>query len=155
MVHLDHQDLGWLGRLPAGGNVGLEVGPELVHLTDGSRIRPLHGWVLQRSTQTATVTLGWEQLAADGSVHRRWELEPMPLHCVFRFEMEHLLRRVGFASVTVYGDFARGELTDDSEQMIWVARTPANGTDLGRPDVRGVDRPLPRPADGDECLGGC
>jgi hypothetical protein len=44
------------------------------------------------------------------------------LHCVFRFEMEHLLARVGLAVDAVYGDFSRHPLEDKSLDMIWVAR---------------------------------
>ena len=52
----------------------------------------------------------------------RWERGPIPLHSMFRYEMEHLLTRVGFAVEAVYGDFYRGELRDESSEMIWVAR---------------------------------
>jgi hypothetical protein len=44
------------------------------------------------------------------------------LHCIFRFEMEHLLARAGFAVDAVYGDFFRRPLGEDSTHMIWVAR---------------------------------
>jgi hypothetical protein len=54
----------------------------------------------------------------------RIEREPIRLHCVFRFEMDHLLARVGFEVEAVYGDFFRHELQDDSSGMIWVARRP-------------------------------
>jgi hypothetical protein len=60
----------------------------------------------------------------NGQVLSRVEREPIRLHCVFRFEMEHLLARVGFEIEAVYGDFFRQELQDDSPSMIWVARTP-------------------------------
>jgi hypothetical protein len=50
-----------------------------------------------------------------------WEMGPTQLHCVFRFEMDHLLRRVGFSIEAVYGDFFGIQLSNTSEQMIWVA----------------------------------
>jgi hypothetical protein len=37
-------------------------------------------------------------------------------------KMEHLLKRTDFEIEAVYGDFFKGALTDESEQMIWVAR---------------------------------
>lgn len=52
----------------------------------------------------------------------RWQTGPIRLHCLFRFEMEHLLGRAGFAVDALYGDFFRQELQDDSSEMIWVAR---------------------------------
>ena len=48
----------------------------------------------------------------------------MALHCVFRFEMEHLLARTGFEIQAVYGDFFKNALNDQSSEMIWVARKP-------------------------------
>jgi len=44
------------------------------------------------------------------------------LHCVFRFEMEHLLARAGFEVEALHGDFFRQELQDNSPDMIWAAR---------------------------------
>jgi hypothetical protein len=42
-------------------------------------------------------------------------------HCFFRYEIEHLLRRAGFQVEALFGDFYRGELTDTSSEMIWLA----------------------------------
>ena len=65
-----------------------------------------------------------ELLYESGGVVQTWRMELMRFDCVFRFEMEHLLRRAGFAAEVVFGDFYRNELKDDSEGMIWVARNP-------------------------------
>jgi hypothetical protein len=67
-------------------------------------------------------TLAAEARAQGGAVLERWQSEPVRLHCVFRFEMEHLLGRTGFAVDALYGDFFRQPLCDDSSEMIWVAR---------------------------------
>ena len=48
----------------------------------------------------------------------------MRLHCVFRFEMEHLLARAGLIVEALYGNFARQPLADTSSDMMWVARVP-------------------------------
>lgn len=48
----------------------------------------------------------------------------MPLHCVFRLEMGHLLARVGFEERIVYGDFFKNALGEDSSDMIWMAKKP-------------------------------
>jgi hypothetical protein len=49
-------------------------------------------------------------------------MEPARLHCAFRSEMEHLLARAGFRVETIYGDFYKGKLNDDSSQMVWIVR---------------------------------
>lgn len=64
----------------------------------------------------------WEEIGTNGQVVNREETGPVRLHCVFRFEMEHLLARSGFAVEALYGDFFRHALLDDSSSMVWVAR---------------------------------
>jgi hypothetical protein len=81
-------------------------------------------WKYNPATQTASVTTVWEELAADGWGISRIERQPARLDCVFRFKMEHLLRRVGLVIEAVYGDFFKSELTDQSKEMIRVARLP-------------------------------
>ena len=122
VIHVDHQDVSWLGELLAKKEPAFETGRELTHPDTGQTIRTFHLWTFEPSTQTATVMVRWEGLSTDQRVIDRWEMNPLPLHCVFRFEMEHLLRRVGFSNFTVYGDFSKSEVTKDSSQMIWVVR---------------------------------
>ncbi len=122
VVHLDHQDVRWLGGQLVPEQDPLTAGAELVHPVTGQRIRRSHCWAFEPSTQTATVRMRWEGLDEHGNVAERWTSDPVSLHCVFRFEMEHLLRRAGFAIAAVYGDFFNGELGNDSREMIWVAK---------------------------------
>lgn len=128
VIHLDHQDVTWLGSLKSKGSV-FEKGKELVHPQSGRLIRSFHAWTYEPSTQTATLMARWEEVGADGNVANRWESAPNPMHCVFRFEMEHLLARVGFDIETVYGDFFWHELQDDSTDMIWIANRPVRDDD--------------------------
>jgi len=122
VVHLDHQDVGWLGDL-CGEKGGLfEAAEQFLHPQTGRQVRTLRAWSYEPSTQTAIVQTVWEEIGADGQVVGRWETGAIRLHCVFRFEMEHLLRGTGFAVEAVYGDFFQQELRDDSSEMIWVAR---------------------------------
>lgn len=65
-----------------------------------------------------------EEVSEGGSVLQAWTRDPVSLHCVFRFEMEHLLVRTGFVISALYGDFFKHELTDTSSEMIWLARKP-------------------------------
>jgi SAM-dependent methyltransferase len=125
VIHLDHQDLDWLGSLPATGPGTYEDDGEVIHAATGRRLRRLFAWSYQRASQTATLALAWEEAGQDGEAGARWDLTPTPLHCVFRFEMEHLLARTGFATRTVYGDFSGHALADDSEEMVWVVKKTA------------------------------
>ena len=122
VVHLDHQDVNWLGSLFRQATGAYSEWRELKHPLTGCTIRTANEWMFERSTQTATVTTVWEEIGLGGVVIQRWQREPMPLHCVFRFEMEHLLKRTGYKIEAVYGDFYKAALTDISDQMIWIAR---------------------------------
>jgi SAM-dependent methyltransferase len=122
VVHLDHQDVNWLGSLPRQATGTFSEWRELKHPSTGRRIRTASEWVFEPSTQTATVTTVWEEVGPGDVAVQRWQREPMSLHCVFRFEMEHLLKRTGYKIKAVYGDFYKEALTDESDQMIWVAK---------------------------------
>ena len=122
VVHLDHQDVSWLGSLPRQTTGIFSEWRELRLPTTGHTFRTANEWAYEQATQTASVTTTWEEIGSGEAVVQRWQREPMPLHCVFRFEMEHLLKRTGYAIEAVYGDFFKATLTDDSEEMIWVAR---------------------------------
>jgi hypothetical protein len=124
VVHLDHQDIAWLGGLCTGQKDAVTSVQEVIHPRTGRRVRTVKAWSYERSTQTALLTTVWEEIDADGTVVDRWQRGPVPLHCIYRFEMEHLLARVGFAVTALYGDFGRGALTDESSEMVWVARNP-------------------------------
>jgi len=122
VVHLDHQDIDWLGKLCTEKGGISEMAEELMHPETGRLIRTLRAWSYEPSKQTASAVTVWEEIDTDGEVVDRWERGPIRMHCVFRFEMEHLLARVGFEVEAVYGDFFRRELKDESADMIWVLR---------------------------------
>jgi hypothetical protein len=124
VVHLDHQSLNWLGDLLGDLGGKFEQSKDVKHPRTGHTIRRAHAWTYEPATQTATVVSKWEEIGEDNTVIQTWERKPMPLHCVFRFEMEHLLARTGFEIEALYGDFYKNELNDKSSEMIWVARRP-------------------------------
>jgi hypothetical protein len=124
VIHLDHQSLDWLGDLLGDLGGKFEHGQNVKHPRTGHLIRRAHAWTFEPSTQTATVVSKWEEIGEDYTVIQSWERKPMRLHCVFRFEMEHLLARTGFELEALYGDFYKNELDDKSSDMIWVARRP-------------------------------
>jgi SAM-dependent methyltransferase len=121
VVHLDHQDFTWLGGLLGERGGRFEPAGEFRHPVTGRKIRAFRAWSYEPATQTAVSQAMWEELGDDGQVVERLRSDPVRLHCVFRFEMEHLLARAGFEIDAIYGDFARGPLLDASSEMIWVA----------------------------------
>jgi SAM-dependent methyltransferase len=122
VVHLDHQDMGWLADLTGDKGGAFEAAEQFCHPKTGRQVRTSRAWSYEPSTQTAIAQTVWEEIDAHGKVVDRWESGPIRLHCVFRFEMEHLLALIGFKVEALYGDFFRGELTDESEEMIWMAK---------------------------------
>jgi ubiquinone/menaquinone biosynthesis C-methylase UbiE len=127
VVHLDHQNVenvGWLGGLVGEKGGVFEPAEKFQHARTNRQIRAFRAWTYEPATQTAICMTAWEAVAADGQVVDQWKTEPVRLHCVFRFEMEHLLARVGFSLDVVYGDFFRHPLDDNSKNMIWVANKP-------------------------------
>lgn len=122
VIHLDHQDVTWLGDL-RGDLAGMyEPGEVFVDPLSGHHVQPTRAWAYEPSTQTAAVHTHWYEYDADNKLVTQWETGPVHLHCVFRFEMEHLLARAGYQIEEVYGDFYANPLHDDSTEMIWLAR---------------------------------
>jgi ubiquinone/menaquinone biosynthesis C-methylase UbiE len=121
VVHLDHQNVDWLGDLLGDLGDKFEQGEDIMHPRTGHIIRKTNAWRYEPSMQTAIVISKWKEIGKDGAILQTWERKPMSLHCVFRFEMEHLLARTGFENQTVYGNFFKGDLKNDSSDMIWVA----------------------------------
>ena len=113
---------GW-GGLSQGKGTGFELAGEYRQDSTGSSVRKWNSWSYEASTQTASVITAWEIIGEDGTVRDREETVPKRLHCVFRFEMEHLLERTGFKVDALYGDFSRQALRDTSSEMIWVAHS--------------------------------
>ena len=125
VIHLDHmsgENMKWLGEISGDKGGIFEEGESFKHPKTDLLIKPSAAWSYEPVTQTAVLQTVWEENGADGKPTRRWDTGPTSLHCVFRFEMEHLLMRAGFEIEDVYGDFYRQELKDDSPHMIWLAR---------------------------------
>jgi SAM-dependent methyltransferase len=121
VIHLNHDDIGWLGDLSRGQGVEFEKAGEYRDQPSGGMMRQWVAWNYENSTQTASAVTAWETLAPDGSVRERQETSKKQLHCFFRYEMEHLLVRTGFSIDALYGDFFRQEFHNTSPDMIWVA----------------------------------
>lgn len=127
VIHVDHQDLAWLGSLPGESDHRFEAVGQFQHQKTGGQVRTSKAWAYDRATQTASAYTRWEELDAGGLLLRTLERGPVHLHCLFRFELEHLLPRCGFEVEAVYGDFSCTPLAAGSREMIWMARNPAPG----------------------------
>lgn len=71
------------------------------------------------AAQTRDLTVLYEVAAADGALKRFRSVHH--LRYVYRFELEYLLREAGLRLLDVYGDYDLGELTNESERMIFTA----------------------------------
>jgi len=121
VIHVNHDDLSWLGGLASQKEHPFEADKKFIRAATGCEIQPYSAWSYERSTQTAIVRSRWEELDADGHVMDSWDTAPCRLHCVFPFEMEHLFARMDFKVDAVYGDFSRNAFADNSSNMIWLA----------------------------------
>jgi hypothetical protein len=110
-----------LWDLYQGRDSRIEQGRTLPHPESGNPVSVSRAWTYEPSTQTASVHTIWEQRDADRNLVQRWERGPIALHCIFRFEMEHLLACAGFTFQALYGNFERAPLQNDSSEMIWVS----------------------------------
>ena len=126
VLHVDHQDISWLADLIGKRESAFSKGKILTHPITGEKFRESSLWTYEPDAQTATCQNNWEKVDESGNVVQTWVRDPMRFHCPFRFEMEHLLKRVGFSVEAVYGDFDKSDLKDGSPQMIWVAKNKPN-----------------------------
>jgi SAM-dependent methyltransferase len=62
-----------------------------------------------------------EELSETGEMTRRLYRD-FDLRYTFRYEMQHLLELSGFTVEELYGDFDGGPVTEDSDDLVWVAR---------------------------------
>lgn len=122
VIHLDHQDMSWLGSLVGEKGGVFEAAEQFRHPQSGRLVNTSRAWSYEPASQTAIYQTQWEEVDAEGKVVSRIQKDPVRLHCVFRFEMEHLFGRAGYEVEALYGDFFRNQLQNKSTDMIWVAR---------------------------------
>jgi SAM-dependent methyltransferase len=122
VLHINHDDLSWLGALAEGRGTDFKLKGEYRQDTKQGSVRAWTAWSYETATQTASAIDAWEFIGEDGKAIERKESVPKRLHVVFPFEMKHLLARVGFEEEALYGDFFQHELQNTSPDMIWVSR---------------------------------
>jgi SAM-dependent methyltransferase len=122
VLHINHDDLGWLGGLAEGRGTDFKLKGEYRQDAMQGSVRAWTAWSYETGTQTASAIDAWEFIGEDGKVIERKEGVHKRLHVVFPFEMKHLLARVGFEVEALYGDFFQHELQNTSPDMIWITR---------------------------------
>ena len=130
VLHIDYQDITWLGDLCSDLGGVYKPGEQVIDPQTGYLVRTQRAWWYEPATQTAIAITRWEEFNDAGQSLDQWEIGPNRFHCFFRNEMEHLLQRAGLQVEALFGDFYRGELTDNSSEMIWLARPTLNGNNL-------------------------
>jgi SAM-dependent methyltransferase len=89
-------------------------------LDDGTRV---HKFVVQHADtarQIIYVQFIYDELDAEGYVRR--SVLPFTMRWIYRYELEHLLSRAGFALEAVYGSYDLDDYNAASELMLAVAR---------------------------------
>ncbi len=89
--------------------------PDGRSLSRSSRVAGFH-----RAQQINDCELIYDVTHPDGRTERL--IHDFPLRYFFRYEVEHLLARSGFQVAKLFGDYDRSALTDESPEMIFVAR---------------------------------
>ncbi len=121
VVHVNNDDLQWLAAVSA--NLELPPDPPFeVRLSDKRSFHISKQWSYDSATQTASATTRFDEIDIEGSVISSSIRGPVPLHCFFRFELEHLFHRAGFEVEALYGDFSPSGFTNHSPEMIWLTK---------------------------------
>ncbi len=90
-----------------------------ITLPDGRKLRRCNRIAAtHRAEQYNDVEIIYYLTYPDGRTERL--VQAFPFRYFFRYEVEHLLARTGFAVSALYGDFDKSPLTDDAPEMIFV-----------------------------------
>jgi SAM-dependent methyltransferase len=89
-------------------------------LPDGRKISRWYRTVARHeSEQYLDVEMVYELTNGDGTAEQ--VVQAFPFRWFFRYEVEHLLARCGFAVAEIVGDFDGSPFGDESQQMIFIA----------------------------------
>lgn len=89
-------------------------------LPDGARVQKFVAQQADLAEQISYVTFIYDEIDARGQVRR--SALPFTMRWVYRYELEHLLARAGFALEAVYGSYDLDEYSGTSDLMLAVAR---------------------------------
>jgi SAM-dependent methyltransferase len=89
-------------------------------LDDGTAVMKFVAQQADLAAQTSHVTFVYDEIDAAGHVRR--STLPFTMRWLYRYELEHLLARAGFAVEAIYGSYDLDEYAGGSELMLTVAR---------------------------------
>jgi SAM-dependent methyltransferase len=89
-------------------------------LADGTRVQKFVAQYADTAAQINYIQFIYDELDIEGRVRRT--MLPFTLRWLYRYELEHLLARAGFALEAVYGSYDLDEYRGESELMLAVAR---------------------------------
>ena len=98
---------------------------DIRHPRTGNRMTVREDFRCDLERQLVDGAFDYDEVDAAGGVVATTH-SPLTLRYVFRYEMEHLLARAGFAVEALFGDFQRGPFRAGGEQ-VWVARRQSSG----------------------------
>ena len=89
-------------------------------LADGTRVQKFVAQHADMAAQLSHVTFIYDEIDAEGRVCRG--TLPFTMRWIYRYELEHLLARAGFALDAVYGSYDLDDYSAESELLLAVAR---------------------------------
>jgi SAM-dependent methyltransferase len=89
-------------------------------LADGTQVQKFVAQHADTAAQISYVTFIYDEIDAAGRVSRR--TLPFTMRWLYRYELEHLLARAGFALDALYGSYELDDYSAESELLLAVAR---------------------------------
>jgi ubiquinone/menaquinone biosynthesis C-methylase UbiE len=89
------------------------------YILDGKQVCKFVTIESDMATQTAQMFFFYDTVDEDGTLKRL--MVHFPMRWVYRYELEHLLMRVGFRMQFLYGSYDLDEYTSESDRLIAVA----------------------------------
>ena len=89
-------------------------------LADGTHVQKFVAQHADMATQLNHVTFIYDEVDAEGRLQRG--MLPFTMRWVYRYELEHLLARAGFALDALYGSYDLEDYSAESELLLTVAR---------------------------------
>jgi len=89
-------------------------------LADDTRVQKFVAQHVDLAAQLSQVTFIYDEIDAEGRVSR--STLPFSMRWLYRYELEHLLARAGFALDGIYGSYELDDYSAESELLLVVAR---------------------------------
>jgi SAM-dependent methyltransferase len=89
-------------------------------LADGTQVQKFVAQHVEMAAQLSHVTFIYDEIDAAGQVSR--STLPFTMRWLYRYELEHLLARAGFALESLYGSYDLDDYSTESDLLLAVAR---------------------------------